>query len=116
MKLVQERLGLGSNTISLRHPGGIEVLPTALLKRKGLFLHLPPRQPIYGQIPYFNEDFIYYQQKVPGVMFLLGGSNSKKGLISMPHSPDFAVDEETIKFGVRCFSSLLLERTNSGKH
>lgn len=70
-------------------------------------------KPIYGQIPYFNEDFIYYQQKVSGVMFLLGGSNKEKGIISMPHSPDFAVDEETIKFGVKYFSSLISERTNS---
>lgn len=70
-------------------------------------------KPIYGQIPYFNEDFIYYQQKVSGVMFLLGGSNMEKGIISMPHTPDFAVDDETIKFGVKSFSSLVLERTNS---
>lgn len=70
-------------------------------------------QPIYGQIPYFNEDFIYYQQKVPGVLFLLGGSNMEKGLFSMPHSPEFDVDEETIKFGVTCFSSLILKRANS---
>ena len=70
-------------------------------------------KPIYGQIPYFNEDFIYYQQKIPGVMFLLGGSNMEKGTISMPHTPDFTVDDETIKFGVKCFSSLILIRTNS---
>jgi len=70
-------------------------------------------KPIYGEIPYFNEDFIYYQQKIPGVLFLLGGSNSEKGLISMPHTPNFNVDDETIKFGVNCFSSLLFERTKS---
>jgi len=70
-------------------------------------------KPIYGQVPYFNEDFIYYQQKVPGVMFLLGGSNTEKEIISMPHSADFVVDEETIKFGVKYFSSLVFERTKS---
>lgn len=69
-------------------------------------------KPIYGQIPYFNEDFIYYQQRIPGVMFLLGGSNKEKGIIAMPHSPEFAVDEETIKFGVEYFSSLILNRIN----
>lgn len=69
-------------------------------------------KPIYGQIPYFNEDFIYYQQKIPGVMFLLGGSNKEKGLIAMPHSPEFAVDEEAIKYGVKYFSSLLSDRVN----
>jgi len=68
---------------------------------------------IYGQVPYFNEDFIYYQQKVPGVFFFLGGSDFENDLIAMPHSPDFAVDEKAIKFGVKSFSSLILERTNN---
>ena len=66
---------------------------------------------LYGQTPYFNEDFIYFQQKVPGVIFFLGGSNFKKNLIAMPHTPDFVVDEEAIRFGVKRFSSLLLERS-----
>ncbi len=69
-------------------------------------------QPLYGQVPYFNEDFIYFQQKVPGVMFLLGGSNAEKGIMAMPHTPDFRVDEEAIKYGVKYFSSLILERVN----
>lgn len=69
--------------------------------------------PDYGQIPLFNDDFAYFQQHVPGVYFLLGGSDYEKGLISMPHSPDFAVDEETIKVGVKYFSSLIIERTKT---
>ena len=67
----------------------------------------------YGQIPYFNDDFIYFQQKVPGVYFLLGGSNFEDGIIAMNHAPNFRVDEESIKIGVASFSSLVLERTNS---
>ncbi|WP_432713022.1 M20 metallopeptidase family protein [Pedobacter sp.] len=67
----------------------------------------------YGQVPYFNDDFAYFQQKVPGVYFFLGGSNFKKGMIAMNHAPNFAVDEESIKIGVRSFSSLILERLNS---
>ncbi len=66
----------------------------------------------YGQIPYFNDDFIYFQQKIPGVYFLLGGSNTEKGLIAMNHAPDFRVDEECIRTGVKAFSSLILERVN----
>lgn len=66
----------------------------------------------YGQVPYFNDDFIYFQQKVPGVYFLLGGSNREKGIIAMNHAPNFRVDEECIKNGVASFSSLLLERAN----
>ena len=67
----------------------------------------------YGQIPYFNDDFFYFQQKIPGVYFLLGGSNLEQGIIAMNHAPNFRVDEECIKIGVKSFSSLILERTNS---
>jgi metal-dependent amidase/aminoacylase/carboxypeptidase family protein len=67
--------------------------------------------PDYGQIPFFNDDFAYFQHHVPGVYFFLGGSNFEKGLISMPHSTDFAVDEESIRVGVMYFSSLIVERT-----
>ncbi|HAY3552721.1 amidohydrolase [Elizabethkingia meningoseptica] len=64
----------------------------------------------YGQIPYFNDDFSYFQQKIPGVYFLLGGSNIKKGIMAMNHTPGFEVDEESIKVGIRSFSSLIMER------
>ena len=66
----------------------------------------------YGQMPFFNDDFAYFQQKVPGVYFFLGGSNFEKGMIAMNHAPGFEVDEECIRVGVRSFSSLLLERLN----
>jgi len=69
--------------------------------------------PLNGQVPYFGEDFIFYQQKVPGVFFFLGGSNIEKGISSMPHTPNFAVDETTIKYGVQSFATLILERVNS---
>lgn len=69
-------------------------------------------KPLYGQTPYFGEDFIFFQQKVPGVFFFLGGSNVEKGINSMPHTPNFAVDEKTIKYGVQSFATLILERTN----
>jgi len=67
----------------------------------------------YGQIPYFNDDFFYFQQKTPGVYFLLGGSNLEKGIKAMNHAPNFGVDEECIRVGVKCFSSLILDRANS---
>lgn len=66
--------------------------------------------PAYGQIPFFNDDFCYFQQEVPGVYFLLGGSNFEKGIIAMNHAPDFKVDEECIRVGVKSFTSLILER------
>ena len=64
----------------------------------------------YGQVPFFNDDFAYFQQKIPGVYFFLGGSNIEKGFAAMNHAPNFRVDEECIRTGVRSFSSLLFER------
>lgn len=68
--------------------------------------------PDYGQIPFFNDDFSYFQQKIPGVYFFLGGSNFEKGVIAMNHSPNFQVDEESIRTGVKSFASLIVERLN----
>jgi metal-dependent amidase/aminoacylase/carboxypeptidase family protein len=65
---------------------------------------------LYGQFPFSNDDFVYYQQKVPGVYFFLGGSNFQKGMIAMIHAPNFMVDEESIRIGVKTFSSLIAER------
>lgn len=70
---------------------------------------------LYGQVPYSNEDFIYYQYEVPGVMFLLGASNKEKGIYAMPHTSVFEVDEEVIKIGVKYFSTFLIQKINSSK-
>lgn len=67
--------------------------------------------PMYGAIPDGrSDDFSFFQEKIPGVYFLLGASNFEKGIVSMPHSPNFAVDENCIKTGVKSFSSLIAER------
>lgn len=66
---------------------------------------------IYGVIPDGrSDDFAYFQKRIPSVYFLLGGSNFEKGIISMPHSPNFTVDESCIKTGVKFFSSMIIER------
>ena len=67
-------------------------------------------KPGYGQVPFFNDDFAYFQQKVPGVYFFLGGSNAAKNIVAMNHASDFQVDEESIRVGVESFSSLILAR------
>ncbi|WP_339841147.1 amidohydrolase [uncultured Maribacter sp.] len=67
--------------------------------------------PTYGAVPDGRgDDFAYFQHQIPGVYFLLGGSNFEKGIISMPHAPNFEVDENSIKTGVNFFSSMILER------
>ena len=71
---------------------------------------------LFGTIPDGrSDDFAYFQKRIPGVYFLLGGSNFEKGVISMPHAPNFAVDESCIKTGVNFFSSMIVERMNDKK-
>ncbi|MFY8127133.1 MAG: M20 metallopeptidase family protein [Chitinophagaceae bacterium] len=64
----------------------------------------------YGQVPFSNDDFAYFQQSIPGVYFFLGGSNFNKGMIAMIHAPNFMVDEDCIKVGVEKFAFLLYNR------
>lgn len=69
---------------------------------------------LYGVIPDGRgDDFAYFQQHIPGTYFLLGGSDFSKGIVSMPHAPNFAVDQRVIEFGVNYFSSLLVERLHT---
>lgn len=71
--------------------------------------------PLFGIMPNFNDDFAFFMAKTKGVYFFLGGSNFSKGIISMPHSPNFTVDENCIKKGVNYFSSLIYELVNNPK-
>ncbi|GAA5022528.1 peptidase [Marivirga lumbricoides] len=67
--------------------------------------------PLYGVIPDGrSDDFAFFQQEVPGVYFLIGASDYQKGIISMPHSPNFVVDENCIRTGAQFFSSMIVER------
>ena len=65
--------------------------------------------PLYGVNPYFNDDFAYFQEEIPGVYFLLGASNTEKGIFSFPHAPNFKVDENCIQNGVEVFSTMLFD-------
>jgi amidohydrolase len=54
------------------------------------------------------EDFSFYQQKVPGLFFNLGGMPAGKGPTSH-HTPDFFLDESSFKVGVNAFTNLVLD-------
>lgn len=66
--------------------------------------------PTYSVVVGFGDDFAYFQQDIPGGYYLLGGSNYEHGIISKPHTPNFAVDEKCILTGVKYFSSMIVER------
>ena len=58
--------------------------------------------------PFNSEDFAFYQQQIPGVMYWLGATNMQRGIISVPHMPGFDIDEECLVIGTRVMSNVLL--------
>jgi metal-dependent amidase/aminoacylase/carboxypeptidase family protein len=78
---------------------------------------IEPLQAVLGQgavlrahasLPFFGEDFAYFLQQTPGVMFYLGASSAEDGIVALPHSPGFAVDEKAIRAGIQGMSSVIV--------
>lgn len=57
------------------------------------------------------EDFSFFQQKVPGLFFNLGGMPRGGNPKTTPshHTPDFYVDESGLKIGIRAFCFLVTD-------
>jgi len=57
------------------------------------------------------EDFSFFQQKIPGLYFFLGGKSLKTKLENAPghHTPDFILDESGFVLGVKTLSALALD-------
>ncbi len=55
-----------------------------------------------------GEDFSYFQQVIPGVLFRLGCGNEAKGITAPIHSPDFDLDEDCMAVGVKALANVLL--------
>lgn len=54
------------------------------------------------------EDFSFFQEKVPGLYFFLGGL-PEGGTAYGHHTPDFFVSEDGLKLGVRTMSNLVID-------
>jgi amidohydrolase len=64
------------------------------------------RPPVTGA-----EDFSFFQEKVPGLFFFLGGMPAGKKSAEAPshHTPDFFIDESGFKLGVKAMCNLVLD-------
>ena len=60
------------------------------------------------------EDFSFYQQKIPGLYFFLGGKSLKTKTedASGHHTPDFVIDESGFVLGVKTMTALTLDYLN----
>ncbi|GLJ55272.1 hypothetical protein SUGI_1186110 [Cryptomeria japonica] len=54
-----------------------------------------------------GEDFSFYQQRIPGVFFIIGIQNEKVGSIHSPHSPFFFVDEDVLPIGAALHTAIV---------
>ncbi|SDQ00761.1 carboxypeptidase Ss1. Metallo peptidase. MEROPS family M20D [Mucilaginibacter sp. OK268] len=68
------------------------------------------RPPVTGA-----EDFSFYQEKVPGLFFFLGGMPKGQDPLKAPshHTPDFFIDESGFTLGVKALCNLTLDYMNS---
>lgn len=63
------------------------------------------------------EDFSFYQEKVPGLFFFLGGAPKGSDVKKLPshHTPDFFIDETGLILGVKTLANLTLDYMNNEK-
>lgn len=53
-----------------------------------------------------GEDFAFYQEVIPGVMFGIGIRNEVVGSVHSPHSPYFFLDEDVLPFGAALHTAI----------
>ena len=63
------------------------------------------------------EDYSFYQQKVPGIYFYLGGMPKGGNPLTTPshHTPDFFIDESGFSLGVKALCNLTLDYMTEAK-
>jgi len=95
--------------VTYNNPGlTAQMLPTleATAGKQNVLL----RPPVTGA-----EDFSFYQQKVPGLFFFLGGMPKGGNALTAPshHTPDFYIDESGFTLGVKALCNLTLDYMNA---
>jgi amidohydrolase len=59
-----------------------------------------------------GEDFSFFQEKVPGVYFFLGGMTAGTSESFPHHTPDFMIDESGLLLGVKAFTQISIDYLN----
>ena len=63
------------------------------------------------------EDFSFFEEKVPGLFFFLGGMPAGNDPKTAPphHTPDFYVDDSGMKLGMKAFCNLVFDYADKAK-
>jgi len=60
-----------------------------------------------------GEDFSYYQEKIPGFYFYLGGKPKNANKPPLHHTPDFLIDESGLLLGVKTLTQITFDFLNN---
>ena len=60
-----------------------------------------------------GEDFSYYQEKIPGFYFFIGGMTVGNAHSSPHHTPDFIIDESGMLLGVKALTQITFDFLNN---
>ena len=95
-----------TTAITYNHPElVIQMLPT--MKRVAGQENIQTQKAITGA-----EDFSYFQQKVPGFFFFLGGMTPGSSESFPHHTPDFLIDDSGLLLGVKTLTEMSLDYLN----
>ena len=61
-----------------------------------------------------GEDFAYFSQAVPSMMFRLGVRNTARGIVHPVHHPGFDVDEDALPLGAAALARMAADYVNRG--
>ena len=53
-----------------------------------------------------SEDFSFFQEKVPGAYFFLGGKNEEKGIVPLAHNSKYNFDEDAMLTGISMMAAI----------
>jgi len=59
-----------------------------------------------------GEDFAFFSQRVPSMMFRLGVRNTARGIVHPVHHPGFDLDEEALPLGAAALARIALDYLN----
>ena len=62
-----------------------------------------------GAVPYFGEDFAFFQKQIPGALLWLGVSNPERGIMGIPHTPNYQADDGAILVGASAMACVLAD-------
>ncbi|WP_298345673.1 amidohydrolase [uncultured Algibacter sp.] len=60
-----------------------------------------------------GEDFSYYQEKIPGFYFYLGGKPKNVEKAPLHHTPDFMINEDGLLLGVKALTQITFDFLNN---